>query len=144
MVKIFVNILLSVLILSSSTGVSFYKHYCSKSNEHLVSLSNPVSCNNEMPDGNSCEGSCGHEQKSVPFELEKSSCCVDYISFIKIDHSFIESINVNLTHHFIFAIILNYIKLYSAVDQIDFLTFINLPPVLYNRGMLSSICTFLL
>ena len=145
MLKIIVNILLSFLILSSSTGVSFYKHYCTKSKEQLVSLTNPVSCNNEVPESNSCNGSCGHEKESFPFELEKSSCCINFVSFVKIDNNFIKSNKVNLPNHYIFAIILNLPELFNVVDlQQDFLTFKYLPPGLYNRGIFTSICTFLL
>ena len=145
MIKLIANILLSFLILASSTGVPFFKHYCAKNDIKLTSLIGEVSCDHEPVQTNTCEGQCDHNPVSSHDEGLEDNCCVDYADIVKIDLNLLKSGKLKiskpvLTH---VASSLDY-KLDIALFKNNFTNQINAPPLLYNKDILTSCCTFLL
>lgn len=143
MIKAIFNIVLSLLVLVSSTGVSFYQHYCSKNDVKLTSIVSPVSCHHDMESHKQCDGSCAMKQDA--FQIDNKPCCVDYTSFIKVDLNFIKALKINVqVPEFSFDSGLIAFSYGSLFDNNNFQSLNHYIPSKYSKDVIQSLCAFLL
>lgn len=110
-----------------------------------MSLVGAVSCEHEAVKMETCGGSCNHDSQ-IPHQKDlENNCCVNYTDLIKVDLNFLKSLHVKINKPAVLSLVqTNNLLTEQISEKINSFNHFDPPPLLYNKEILVSCCTFLL